>query len=112
MPTASMASPPTSRLAFVATDGSPLPGPREWAPGFVEVRVPVEQWQRVRLSRQGQPMTVTARDLGGRARVVADWPLSGTGHYGMRLEVPSGIGQPETVTWTIRPEKITDAAYG
>lgn len=107
-----MASPPTSRLAFIALDGSPVERPLEWTPGFVEMRVPVESWTNARLLRQGQPMTVIARDVGGRPRVVAEWPRSGTGHYALRFELAGEPMAAESVVWTVPPRKITEAAYG
>jgi hypothetical protein len=103
-----MASAPTSKLGFLDARGDVLDAPREWARGFVAIDVPVESWQEVELSRNGEPLAVSARELGGRAQVVAEWPLSGTGHY--RLELSAG-GVREEHRLSVWPRKITRASY-
>jgi hypothetical protein len=100
-----MASRPTSRLRFLTLDpkGVPIDGPAEWVPALVEVLVPAEHWEEVRLWRQGEVLPVYLKRLDGRARVLADWPRSGSGRYRLRLEC---AGYSEDLMLTIRPAKL------
>jgi hypothetical protein len=103
-----MASAPTSKLSFLDAQGQRVEGPQEWARGYVAIDVSPERWQKVELSRNGEPLDVYVRELAGRAQVVADWPLSGTGHY--RLELIDGE-DPEECRLSVWPRKITRASY-
>src|SRR5688500_1029987 len=104
MASASMASPPTSRLRFLDTVGAPLEAPTEWAPALVEVLVAPAEWEHVRLWRQGQPAVLYLRVLAGKVRVLAEWPRSDPGYYRLRLE---GGGESEEQTVTVHPQKIS-----
>ena len=103
-----MDSAPTSRLRHLDAHGEALSAPREWEPGYVEVEAPLEEWQELTLSCNGQALDIYARELAGTARVVAEWPRSGTGHY--RLELEHGNFREQTIA-TIWPRKISKSNY-
>lgn len=104
-----MASPPTSKLRFLDTSGTESTGPREWARSLVEVLVPPERLEQIRLLRQGEPMQLFAQPLGGSTRVLAEWPRSNTGRYRLRLEDGAMVEELEV---GVAPEKISQSAYG
>src|SRR5215207_11198552 len=99
-----MDSPPTSKLRFFTSRGDAQDAPKEWAPALVEIDVPTDQWEKVRLSRQGELLPIYLKRVGGEVRVLADWPRSGTGHYRLQLECPGWV---EERTLTIEPTKIS-----
>jgi hypothetical protein len=109
-----MDSPPSSRLRFLAAaegigaDGTPVDAPREWSPGFVEVLVPINRCEEVRLWRQGEELPVYLKRLGGQPRILADWPRSGAGRYRLRLEC---LGATEERIVSVGPEKLTSESY-
>jgi hypothetical protein len=110
-----MVSPPTSSpetpaplLGFRGLDGTPLVAPDEWAPAYVEVRVPVEDRHRVRVARNGSALPILLRVLDGSELIVAEWPRSGPGHYSLSLECPP-IRTEQRLT--ITPKKITREAF-
>src|SRR4051812_14812082 len=98
-----MASAPTSRLRCLDLRGTPLAAPREWERTYIEVLVPPEQWQSVRLTRNGEPLEILVRELAGAPRIVAEWPRSGTGHYGLELEVDTDREDLRLAVW---PRKL------
>ena len=89
-----MVSPRTSRLRFLDSTGAESLGPNEWTQSLVEVLIPPDlgSLERVRLLRQGESMRVFAQPLGGKTRVLADWPRSGTGRYRLALEYGEHLG--------------------
>jgi hypothetical protein len=103
-----MGSPPTSKLRFTTLRGELQDAPTEWAPALVEIDVATDQWEKVRLRRQGELLAIYLKRVGGEARVLADWPRSGTGHYQLQLECPGWV---EERTLTIEPTKISPEAY-
>ena len=82
--------------------------PREWSPAFVEVLVPIDRWEEVRLWRQGEELPLYLKRLGGRPRILADWPRSGAGRYRIQLEC---LGETEERIVSVGPEKITSESY-
>src|SRR5688572_13960750 len=86
-----MDSPPTSSFAFFSTSGGRQAGPLEWAPGLLAVAAEPHEWSEAELWRNGNEMPLSLRRVGGEVRVVADWPLSGTGHYQLDLRVGGGL---------------------
>lgn len=106
-----MVSPRTSRLRFLDSTGAESLGPNEWTQSLVEVLIPPDlgSLERVRLLRQGESMRVFAQPLGGKTRVLADWPRSGTGRYRLALEYGD---TSEELDVTVRPQKISTEAYG
>jgi hypothetical protein len=109
-----MGLPPSSSLRFLAaadgtlTDGTSVDAPREWSPAFVEIFVPIDRWEDVRLWRQGEELPVYLKRLGGRPRLLADWPRSGAGRYRLRLEC---LAETEERIVNVRPEKISSESY-
>jgi hypothetical protein len=47
---------PTSKLSFLNREGETLEAPLEWQPGFLEVKVPKDNWEEVQLWRQGEEL--------------------------------------------------------
>jgi predicted component of viral defense system (DUF524 family) len=105
----SMASPLTSKVSFVGTDGEALDAPREWTPELIEVAISPEQLQRSRLLCQGAQLPLYVQELAGQLRVLAQWPRSGTGQYRFLLELDD-LPAYETVC-TVRPRKISEESY-
>src|SRR4051812_28637883 len=101
-----MASPLTSSFRFLSDDGQAIDAPREWTPELIEVAIPPEQLQRVRLLCQGAQLPLYAQELAGELRVLARWPRSGTGSYRLVLELDD-TPVAET-TCTLRPQKISE----
>src|SRR4051794_14456540 len=105
-----MASPPISSLRFVTLDGEPLTGPREWTPCYVELDLPLGQLADVAVERNGAELPVTARQLAGDVRVVAEWPRSGTGRYELVARCPPLDWQIQ-ITAEVRPSKLSATGY-
>lgn len=103
-----MDSAPTSRFRFRRRDGTVADGPEEWAPGYVEICIPPEQWTAATLTRQSAPLALSLRQLAGCTAVLADWPLSGAGHYSLEYSGPDGH---ERTVWTVQPRKLTPSAF-
>ena len=103
-----MDSAPTSRFRFRRRDGTVAEGPEEWVPGYIEVLVPPEEWTAISVTRQSVALALSLRRLDGETLVLADWPLSGAGHYGLEYSGPDGH---ETAMWTVQPRKLTPAAF-
>ncbi len=103
-----MDSLPTSSLRFLATSGQAIEVPREWAPALIEILVPKDHWQEVKLWHRNEILPVYLKQVSGHVRVLADWPRSDPGHHPLRLELVTGT---EERTVTIRPSKISDEAF-
>jgi hypothetical protein len=84
-------------------------GPAEWETGYVEVRVPPAAWTEIRVTRQSVGLALSLRRHAGQTLVLADWPLSGAGHYSLEYSGPDGH---EEVVWTVQPRKLTPSAFG
>lgn len=95
-------------LRLLDRAGTPADAPREWEPMLVEAHVPAGAWERAELTRNGATLPLTLRRLDGATRVVADWPRSGCGRYGMLLRVD---GEEHRAEWEVHPEKIGPAAF-
>jgi hypothetical protein len=103
-----MDSPPTSRLSFIASDGTVLSGPSEWSACLLVVDADPGTWQSVELSINGRPQPLSLRSIRSQAQIVAEWPRSGTGGY---LLEATGRSWSEQQTVRIGPQKITEPAY-
>lgn len=99
---------PTSKLSFLNLKGEALEAPLEWQPGFLAVQVPKEQWEEVRLWRQGEELPVFLKRLGKKARVLTDWPRSNPGYYQLRLEYQGEVEEQIVTVW---PLKISREAF-
>jgi hypothetical protein len=104
-----MALPPTSgRLHFLDAEGHPVEAPAEWTPALIEVEIDVDAWDGARLTLQSQPVPLVLRRLGGRVRVLGEWPRAGPGRYRLRLDTADGSAE---LVVAVQPRKITAAAY-
>jgi hypothetical protein len=110
MASPSMASPPTSRFRFLSEKGASQEGPLEWAQARIVVDCPPGSLTTAKLSRNGTPLTLFERLINGSVELVADWPLSGAGHYELRLELDGDL--IEVSRWTVGPAKLSATAYG
>lgn len=82
--------------------------PRDWQPALICVDAPIERWQDVRLTIQDSPTPVSLRLINGAAAIVADWPRSGPGYYGITARIGD---QVVTRLLTIHPSRISNEAY-
>src|SRR5262245_47534712 len=98
-----MTSAPISRLAFLDSRGASIDGPREWEACYITIEAPIHDWEQVSLTRNGVGLDVYARELAGKARVLAEWPRSGTGHYQLELKLPDASERRRIALW---PRKI------
>lgn len=103
--------PPTSKkLHFLDQAGNSIDGPREWTPALIEVHDALQDWTHLRLTRQtGEPLPLSLRLMNGQIRAIANWPLSGTGHY--RLSLCINDTKIEEQTFTIEPDRISKGSY-
>jgi hypothetical protein len=99
---------PTSKLSFLNREGETLEAPLEWQPGFLEVKVPKDNWEEVQLWRQGEELPVFLKRLGKKARVLTDWPRSNPGYYQLRLEYQGEVEEQIVTVW---PLKISREAF-
>src|SRR3954451_15604599 len=100
--------PHISRIRFLTAEGTEVESPGEWSPGLVEVLVPAEEWAEVRIWRQGEPLEVFAKSVGGEKRVLAEWPRSDTGYYKVKVEA---AGWQEERVIELWPQKIGRRTY-
>jgi len=101
-----MASPPTSSHLwwFIDSAGNPIDRPAEWINAYVEVDVDSHEWESVEVRVQGVALSVQARKVGDRARVVVPWERSPAGRYRIEVTTPVGSARQEVV---VRPTKIS-----
>ncbi|MEQ9486106.1 DUF2357 domain-containing protein [Coleofasciculus sp. F4-SAH-05] len=100
--------PPTSKLRFLNHKGEALQAPLEWQPGFIEIQVPKNKWEEVRLWRQGEELSISLKRLANKARILADWHRSNTGYYRLRLEYQGEIEEQIITVWS---QKISRTAF-
>ena len=103
-----MDSPVSSRLRFLDREGTSIDCPTEWDPAFIDIALPVEQWDTIQLTRQGEPLPVALRRVKGQVRILAEWPRSGCGHYQVLL---TSADDHEERLITIVPRKMSKDAY-
>jgi hypothetical protein len=104
-----MNSSPTSSILFRdPASGDLLDQPREWQPAQIELAVDIDDWESLRLWRNGAPMRLYRTRTGGHDRILADWPRSGAGHY--RLQLVLGRDTEEE-TVRLPPQKIGVEAF-
>lgn len=99
---------PTSKLSFLNCEGETLEAPLEWQPGFLEIRVPKDKWEEVRLWRQGEELPIFLKRLGKKVRVLTDWSRSNPGYYQLRLEYQGEVEEQIVTVW---PLKISREAF-
>jgi hypothetical protein len=95
-------------LRFLDSEGKPIDAPVEWTPALLEVVIDPSHWATTKLIVQDVPVPLMLRQLGGRARILAEWPQSSAGRYGIRLSSPAGNTARQV---TIRPAKLSESAF-
>jgi hypothetical protein len=95
-------------IRFRTLAGEPIEAPREWQPALVELPIDSAAWPTATLRKNGEPLALFQQLLAGGPRVLARWPLLGTGNY--RLELAAGSVQRSQIV-TVRPGKIAEADY-
>ena len=103
-----MASPPISKISFLDLTGTAIVSPTEWKSALIEVDAPLVDWHLVQLTIQDKSASVRIEHRFGRDRLLADWPRSSTGNYGLTLTIGD---YSEKRGITIRPQKISEPAY-
>jgi predicted component of viral defense system (DUF524 family) len=98
-----------SRLRFLDESGQELDAPLEWARGLVEIECAPADWEQVVLRRNEVAMPVLVRELEGRVRVLAEWPLSGAGTFELALEFRDGSWS-ERRACVVAPRKLSALA--
>jgi predicted component of viral defense system (DUF524 family) len=73
------------------------------------VVLPPEHLESTRLLCNGEPLALFVQPIAGELRMLANWPLSGTGRYRLYLE---SIGFEEEREIELTPEKLTFEEYG
>ena len=96
-------------VRIIRPDGSVLLEPPEWEEVLIEVLVPVVRWQDVALDRNGVPLSLSLRQIGGSARVVANWPRSGPGRYRLRAIIDGGVHE---IIAHVRSAKLSADDFG
>lgn len=95
-------------IQFRALSGELIEAPGEWLPALIEVRLGPAEWPTAILLRNGEPLRLYQQVLAGELRILASWPLSGTGNY--QLELTTDSGKANQIV-TVRPQKISEADY-
>jgi len=76
---------------------------------LVEMRIPTDQWVTASLVVGQRPLPVSLQKVSGRAAVIAEWPISGPGHYDLSYKSQSGAGK---LTVSVHPEKLSSVEFG
>ena len=100
--------PPISKLSFLNYEGEIIKAPIEWQPACLEIHIPQKKIEQVRLWLQDKEIPISLRRLGGKFRVLTEWPRSNAGYYRLRLEYENDI---EEQTITVWPQKISREAF-
>lgn len=103
-----MDSPVSSRINFLDHEGRPIDCPTEWTPAYIDIAVPVERWDTVRITRHDESLPIAVRRVNGKARILAEWPRSGCGHYQVLL---TSADEHEEKFFTIVSQKMSSDAY-
>jgi hypothetical protein len=64
---------------------------------------------KARITRNDNPLALAERIIDGSVQLVADWPLSGPGHYHLRFELDGDL--IEESLWTVEPSKLSTDAF-
>ncbi len=103
-----MQSRPSSKITFCSDEAIQLEGPNEWDECDLEIGLPCEQWESIRLFLQGKPLQSYLVLIGGKRVIRARWPKAGPGHYKLRLEAAQ---HEEERFITILPAKLGKEDY-
>lgn len=103
-----MDSLPTSKIRFLDWLGNRVESPAEWATGFVEVCMSLEEWDSIALFLQGKELNVSQTRQFGTPMLLANWERSNPGSYRLRLEHDSNVHEEKVI---IRPQKISSDSF-
>ncbi|HEX8219920.1 MAG TPA: DUF2357 domain-containing protein [Chloroflexia bacterium] len=90
-------------MLFLDGKGHEMAAPGEWELAYIEVPVAIEDWLIVKVRRHDGELLVVPRPIGGRVRVVAEWPRSGVGQYKLWIRVGEVESRSSVEIW---PQKI------
>lgn len=97
----------TSKLVFLNLECEPIEAPFEWQKAYLEVLVPFDNWQKVKICLQDKLLSLSLRNINGKLRILADWQRSNPGYYLLKFEYQ---GEIEEKIITILPQKINREA--
>jgi hypothetical protein len=103
-----MASSRSSEIAFATDRGEPVDRPAEWVKALVVLSCELTSMGSVEVHRNDTRLAVSARQIGGTSRVVAEWPRANAGNYTIFIAGIPGQADQE-IGLTISPARLTDA---
>ncbi len=104
-----MESPATSiEISFLDLTAQTVGQPREWTEALVELNLEPAEWESAQLTVNNTARELSLRSIGGRVRVVAEWPRANAGNYVLRAELN---GQVTTRLITVPPAKLGEGAF-
>ncbi|MFB2936263.1 DUF2357 domain-containing protein [Aerosakkonemataceae cyanobacterium BLCC-F154] len=103
-----MVLPHTSKLSFISSSGQPLNAPREWEPAHLELKFPPDQWEQIKVWRNGNHLDPYLKKINGKKHIIADWQRSNPGNYRIKVECN---GEIEEQVITVLPRKISPEAF-
>ncbi len=97
---------PDVTLSWARSDGTPMPGPREWEGALLLISGIPAPWSDLNVRCNAAPLAVAVRQVDGRVQVTAEWPRANAGHYQLQFQWPGGILSTRV---TVFPAKLTSA---
>ena len=102
-----MASSPISKISFATSGGDPIAVPLEWSRGLVVLECGLPELGLIELRRNDTPLELSARQVNGQLRVVADWPRSDAGCYSLILSWADASQPDDECTCQVLPAKLS-----
>lgn len=99
---------PTSKLRFLDWTGTCVESPAEWSTGFVEVCLPLEEWDSIALFLHGRELNISQTRQFGTPMLLANWERSNPGSYRLKLVHDTNVHEENV---TIRPQKISSDSF-
>ena len=62
----------TSKLVFLSLECEPIEAPFEWQKAYLEVLVPSDNWQEVKIYLQGKQLSPYLKSIYGKSRKLDD----------------------------------------
>lgn len=104
-----MVLPHTSKLSFISSySDQPLDDPIEWEPARLKLKFHPDQWEQIKVWRNGNHLNVRLENINGKKLILADWQRSNPGKYQIKVEFN---GEIEEQVITVLPRKISPEAF-